>query len=247
MEHKNQVEYELRKLRLPGILFNLDRRIREAEENNLGYGEFISLLIQDELCQRENNNLKKLLKTAKFGIEKTFESFDFKFNEKVISPAKVREFATCRFLDLRQNIVIAGPPGIGKTHIAKAIGHEACRRGNTVLFKKATQLLEELIKERLLYQENLWKKCVRFDLLILDDFGFRKLNTNETEQFYRLVDERLGNGSIILTSNRPAEDWLSIFPDPVIGGAMLDRLVSGSLKIIVEGDAKSYRKEGPFN
>jgi DNA replication protein DnaC len=243
MEDKHQMESNLRKLRLPGILFNLDRRIREAEENNLGYGEFASLLIQDELCQRENNNLKKRLKTARFGIEKTFEGFDFRFNEAVIPSVKVREFATCRFLDLKQNIVIAGPPGIGKTHIAKAIGHEACRRGNSVLFKKASQLPEELGKEKILCQESLWKKCIRVDLLILDDFGFRKLNSEETEHFYRVVDEILGNGSIILTSNRPPEDWLSVFPDPVIGGAMLDRLVSGSLKIMVK-EGKSFRKEG---
>jgi DNA replication protein DnaC len=245
MEHQNQLEANLRKLKLPGMLFNLPMRIREAQESNLDYGEFFSLLVQDELCQRENNNLKKRLREARFGLENTFEGFDFNFNESAIPARLIREIAACRFLDMRQNVVIAGPPGIGKTHIAKSVGHEACRRGNTVTFKKAAQLLEDLRSEKLMFKDNLFRKCIRTDLLIIDDFGFRKLDTEETECLYRIVDERMGNRSIILTSNRPPEDWLTIFPDPVVGGAMLDRLVSGSIKIMVKvTEGKSFRKEG---
>ncbi len=96
-----------------------------------------------------------------------------------------------------------------------------------------------------MFKNTLFRKCIKTDLLIIDDFGFKKLDNEETECLYRSVDERLGNRSIILTSNRPPEDWLAIFPDPVVGGAMLDRLVSGSIKILVKSkDGKSFRKEG---
>ncbi len=115
MEHQNQLEANLRRLKLPGMLFNLPMRIMEAQESNLDYGEFFSLLVQDELCQRDNNMLKKRLREAKFGQENTFEGFDFNFNESAIPARIIREIATCRFMDMRQFVVIAGPPGIGKT------------------------------------------------------------------------------------------------------------------------------------
>ena len=243
MSERHHLAANLKRLRLPGILMNLDMRIQEARDNDLSYLEYLGLVIEDEIMQRENNILRKRIKAARFGNEKTLEAYDFKFNEDAIAGRVVRELATCRFVDVRENVVIVGPPGIGKTHIAKALGQEACRRGNNVLFKKAHRLFSELLNtDSYGRYEKLLRRCVKMDLLILDDFGFRRLETKEAELFYTLVDERLGNGSTIVTSNRPPQDWINIFPDMVMGGAILDRLVSGAHKIIVT-KGKSYRKE----
>jgi len=246
---KHQFTENLSKLRLRGMTENLDMRLREAEENQLGYLEFLSLLVQDELAKRDANSFSKSIRQANFGQEKTFEQFDFKFNESVIEASKLRDLATCRFIDLKESVCLSGPPGIGKTHIIKAIGHEACRKKYSVYFSKVYRFFEEFENEMDLQRRaKVWKKFVTSDLLLLDDFGFKKMTVKETELFYMLVDSRLSRGALIITSNRPPEDWPGIFPDPVIGGAILDRVVSAAHKIIVTStDAKSFRREGEKN
>lgn len=241
MEQMHQLNEKLKKLRIPGMMNNLELRAKEARDNNLGFIEFFSLLVQDELLSRESNNFEKRIKAAGFGIQKTFEGYDYNFNSNIFPPKMVRDLATCRFIENKQNLVIAGPPGIGKTHIIKALGHEMCRRGYDVLFKKTNDLVHKL-NDYSAKADRLLKKCITVDVLILDDFAFRKMDQKESEVLYTLVDERLGRLPILITSNRPPQDWYGCFPDPVIGGAILDRLVSGAIKIIVNrGD--TYRKK----
>lgn len=236
---------DLKRLRMPGMIETLDLRIKEATDGNYGYLEFFQLLVQDEIANREANNLAKRLKAANLSNRCTFENFDFRFNERVFPPKTIRDLATCRFLDQNSNIIICGPPGIGKSHVVQAIGHEVCRRGSEALFIKTHKLLEQLSDNDYPRRAaRLWKRIRTVSALILDDFGFRCYETNEAELLYAICDERLGSGSILLTSNRPAEDWYSVFPDPVIGGAILDRLASPAIKLMVE-KGRSYRKEGP--
>jgi len=245
MEFRHHLEQNLKRLRMPGMLANFALRVQEAEANSMGYLEFLSLLVQDELTNRQANNLMKRLKAAGFGHEKTFEGFDFTFNQEALPSSVIRDLATCHFVEQRKNLVLVGPPGIGKSHIAKAIGHEVCRREADVFFRPTTELLQELlIGSNPACTTRLLKKCLKVELLILDDFAFRKLDQKESELLYTLADQRLGKYSTILTSNRPPQDWYAIFPDPVIGNAILDRLVSGAVKLIVT-KGKSYRKEGP--
>lgn len=244
MQHHQQIPGILKQLRMPGMAASLDLRLKEAKENNLGHIEFLQLLLQDELINRETNLLSKKLKTGGFSNRMTFETFDYRFNEEALNPQTIRDLATCHFVDQHRSLVICGPPGIGKSHISQAIGHEVCRRGGDALFMKTQILLEELTNESYPRRAaRLWKNIKNFDLLILDDFGFRRYDTKESEILYSLADFRLGCHSTIITSNRPAQDWYGVFPDPVIGGAILDRLVSGAIKLIVE-KAKSYRKSG---
>ncbi len=247
MELKHQMQERLKRLKLPGIANNLELRLKEARENRLGHLDFLSLLIQDELLNRESNNMEKRIKQAGFGMEKTFEGYDFHFNEAALPSATVRDLAACHFIEQKQNLVLAGPSGIGKTHIVKAIGHELCRRGGDVFFRKTHKLLNELLTAPTpRYFERLFKKFVKADLLILDDFAFRKFDQKESEYLYAIADERITRGTTILTSNRPPQDWYSVFPDPLIGQAIIDRLVSGAIKIITN-KGKSYRKNGGIN
>jgi DNA replication protein DnaC len=243
MKEKNDLMMMLKRLKMPGIANNLDIRINEAEDNELGFIEFLHLLIQDEVVSRESNILEKRLKDATFPVRQTFEQFDFSFNREAIPVNIIRDLATCHFIDKRDNLLLCGPPGIGKSHIASAIGHEACRRQMDVIFRKTGKLIEELSDP--LYpkrSDRLLKKTISCDLLILDDFAFRKYSQSESELLYTVADERLGKKSTIITSNRPPEDWYSVYPDPVIGGAILDRLISGAIKIIIT-KGKSYRRE----
>jgi DNA replication protein DnaC len=241
MEQVHHLNESLKRLKLPGMMNNLEIRTREARERNLGYLEFFSLLVQDEIVNRDGNNLEKRLKAAGFGVEKTFEGFDFRFNEAALPSSLVRDLATCRFAEQKQNLLIAGPPGIGKTHIVKAIGHEMCRRGHDVLFKKTTALLSSLALPSS-RGERLFKRCIDVDVLILDDFALRRIDQRESEMLYAISDERLGKYPTMLTSNRPPQDWYGTFPDQVVAGAILDRLVAGAVKVIVT-KGLSYRNE----
>jgi len=247
MDLRYHLANDLKRLRMPGMLETLEMRIKEATEGDFGYLEFFQLLVQDEIANRETNNLAKRVKMANLSNRCTFENFDFRFNGQALPAQTLRDLATCHFLDRNANVILCGPPGIGKSHIAQAIGHEVCRRGSEVMFTKTHKLLEQLLdSEYPRRAARLWKRTRSVSLLILDDFGFRRYDSREAELLYAVCDERLGSGSMILTSNRPAEDWYSVFPDPVIGGAILDRLASSAIKLIVE-KARSYRKEGRGN
>jgi DNA replication protein DnaC len=247
MSMNQHVAANLKRLKLPSVSENLETRERQAREQNLGYIEFLSLLISDEIASREANILSKRVAGGSLDPRLTFESFDFRFNSEALPAQTVRDLATCHFIEKNRNLIFCGPPGIGKTHITHGIGHEVCRRGSDALFFKTHKLLEQLSDASYPRRaERLWKRCVTARLLILDDFGFRRYDARESELFYELSDERLGKYSTVITSNRPPQDWYGVFPDPVIGGAILDRLVSGAVKIIVE-KAKSYRKKGNEN
>lgn len=237
----HQLHDQLKVLRLGGLLESLEVRLEQAQSSSMGYLEFVQLLVQDEIERREAKKLSLRLSRASFEQEKTLEGFDFAFNAKV-NGRLIRDLASCVFIEKREHVLLYGQAGTGKTHIAQALGHQACRKGYDVLFTKAVKLFRSLLAARADHSwERRIKKYLSADLFIIDDFGLSPLNPTQAEDFYEIVAERHLKASIIITSNRPPQDWVALFPDPVMANSALDRLAHHAHHLIMEGE--SYRKK----
>ncbi|MFH1125126.1 MAG: IS21-like element helper ATPase IstB [Pseudomonadota bacterium] len=241
MNLNHQLETQLKVLRLGGLMETLEPRLQEAQSVSLGYVEFLQLLVQDEIERREAKKLSLRLTRASFEEQKTLEAFDFAFNPK-INRKLIRDLSTCTFVEKKEHVLLYGPAGTGKSHIAQALGHQACRRGYDVLFTKAAKLFRHLLAGR---ADQSWEKRIKKylhpDLLIIDDFALTALTPTQADDFYELVSERHLNSSIVITSNRPPQDWIALFPDPVMANSALDRLSHHAHHLIMEGE--SYRKK----
>lgn len=242
MNINGQIEHKLRQLKLTGILQTLHVRIEQAEGNKAGYEEFLMTLLEDEYERRQSGRLLKRLKQAGFEEEKTLEGFDFGFNPQI--PGKrIKQLANCAYLEKRENLFLLGPVGVGKTHIAQALGHIACRMGHDVIFTKAANMFRYLHGGR---ADQSWERRIKqytsIDLLILDDFGLKPLTQFQSDDFYEIINERYMKRSTIFTGNRTVEDWHKLFPDPVIANSAMDRIAHNAHQIVMTGE--SFRNRG---
>lgn len=230
---------KLRRLKMPRIAETLEHRLTQAMKEKLPYSTFFEMLLTDEIERRNNKQLTLRLAKSRLDQNKTMETFDFTFNPKVQAPL-IRELALCTFMERKENIFILGPSGVGKSHLAQALGHEACRREHDTLFYCTYQLFEWIYAGR---GDGTHKKrlaaVIKMPLLILDDFGLQMLNEAQQTDLYQLIAERYEKSSTIITSNRDFDEWPSIFNNSLLGSAALDRLVHKGIQIIIEGS--SYR------
>ncbi|MBA3817155.1 MAG: ATP-binding protein [Parachlamydiaceae bacterium] len=233
------VEKKLEKLRLGGMLLTCEQRLKSAREENWSYSAFLDMLLTDEVDRRNRAQLTRRLSKSQLNLNKTLESYDFKFNLKV-QAALIRELACCKFVGEGENIFLIGPSGVGKSHIAESLGHEACRRGIDVLYYRTHKLFDWIQAGR---GDGSYKrrmdKIIRIPLLILDDFGLQSMEPSQQEDLYEVICERYEKKAMIITSNRDMTEWTAVFSNPLIGSAAMDRLVHKGMEIIIDGD--SYR------
>ena len=235
----DELTVNLKKLRLSGVLETLDIRIQEATENNLSHHEFLFRLLDDERQRREARQLTQRLQRANFEGMKTLEDFNFAFNPQV-PKHKIVDLATCNFVRRHESVLIVGPSGVGKSHIAQALGHRACRFGFSVMYRHAHHLFANLRASRAdaSYEKTL-ARITKEDLLIIDDLGLHPLPKEQAIDLYELIRLRYEKAATVITSNRNIDEWYPLFGDELLASAAVDRLLHHSNLIIMEGD--TYR------
>jgi DNA replication protein DnaC len=223
------------------MLDTIGARLAEARAGTLGHAEFLEVLCEDELARRDAAKITRRIRAARFPAGATLEDFDFGYNPK-LPTAQIRDLARLEFIAAGEGILAYGPVGTGKTHLAAALGHQACRRGHDVTFTTCSKLLAHLAgghADRSF--EIRVRKLAKITVLIIDDFAMREFTAAQADDLYELLTERIGHPgrSLILTSNRSPSDWYPLFPNAVVGESILDRVLNTSHHLLLDG--KSYR------
>lgn len=229
----------LKRLKLGPMLDTLPERFALARQQKMPHQDFLLLVLGDEACRRDSQAAENRAKKARLDRAMQIEAWDDTANVQ-LDQALLNELVSLRFISSHHHVTIVGPVGVGKTFLAHALGHVACRRGHSVFAVRADRMLKTLKHARLDNSHDAeLRKLLAVDLLILDDFALDTMDAMESRDTYEILTERARCGSIIVTSNRGPDEWLATFADPVRAQSAIDRFTSNSYDLVIEGE--SYR------
>ena len=241
----DRLQSMLKQLRLSGLAETLDVRFAEAAGHKLSHAEFLELILQDELHVRERRQIERRVKTASFKELKPLDDFDWAFNPS-ISRKQVFDLATCRFIRESRDALLIGPPGVGKSFVAQAVGYQAIRQGFVVLYRSIFDLVRDFLHDEALGgEEKVLAKYLKPDLLIVDDMGMKNLPKRSGEFLFEVIMRRYETRSTVMTSNRPLEDWGKLIGDVPSATAILDRFLHHAEILTMNG--RSYRLRNHTN
>ena len=235
----DKLQQSIKGLRLGGMAINIPIRYQEAKSHELDYLDFLSNLVSDEYSRRQSNLLNRRLKLARFPALKTLDEFDFDFNP-CVKKKDIMALASSSFIYKSQNILLIGPPGVGKSHLAIALGIAAIHNGYAVLHKSAFDLVAEMAEaETVRARKDYLADLVKVNLLIIDELGMKKMPPNTADDLLEVIHRRHLNGSTIIATNRIVSDWAAILGDTAATAAILDRFLENSVVFTIKG--KSFR------
>ncbi|MCU0650264.1 MAG: IS21-like element helper ATPase IstB [Gemmatimonadaceae bacterium] len=239
----DQLTAHCQALRLHRVGPLLPTLLEQAAQQELSYSDFLATVLATEAAAKQEKSQAMRIQMARFPFQKSLDGFDFKAQPS-IDPKVIRELATMRFVAHGGNVLFLGPPGVGKTHLSVALGLEACRQGLRVMFMTAAALITTLGKA--LHENRLeerLKLLTQPKLLIIDEIGYIPIDRQGANLFFQLVSRRYERGAILLTSNQSLGQWGEVFGDPVIAGAILDRLLHHATTVNTKGDSFRLREK----
>lgn len=233
------LQHCLKKLRLSGLAQTLDVRLQEAAGNRLSHAEFLELAFKDEMAVRQNRFIERRTKLASFRDQRTLDDFNWDFNPS-IKRSLLYELATGEFVRKAQDVLLIGPPGVGKSHLAQALGQALIRQGFRVLYRSIFDVVRDFLNEEALEPEDrILCRYLKPDLLIIDDMGMKQLPRRSGECLFEIVMRRYEVRATLMTSNRPLEEWGKLIGDVPAATAILDRFLHRAQVIAITG--RSYR------